>query len=384
MNRPFALLVLVTIVTEFACNLPTGAMPLALLADGSPHPAIVLALGAGTFANLLGSIPVGFLVDRIGRLVTIRIATIAMAASTLGMALTHGVVWGGIFMALRGISLTSYVTAEFAYTAEIVPPARAVSAISFFGLVANTMFAISPSVGVWLWNHGVGREQFLFATAASLVGAAALWFLPSRHDVSTGARSRTILMRSAWLPTMSFLIASSIVSGVNVSLAVLTFTHRGLANGALIFAAMALTTAAVRYPAGRLVDRYGARPMAIPVALATIAGCLLAANAYQPLQVIVAGACSGIAWGMIVPVGIGLFFERSGKRTRGAAMGAYNFSFSLGGALGTGIASIFVAIGWGYPGAMLLAAVTPILTAPLLFLPRKKKRSTGMVPQAGA
>lgn len=352
-------------------------MPLALLADRAPHPAIVLALGAGTFANLLGSIPVGFLVDRIGRLVTIRIAALAMAASTLGMALSHGVIWGGLFMALRGIALTSYVTAEFAYASEIVPPERAVSAISFFGLVANTMFAISPSVGVWLWNHGVGREQFAAATIATLAAAALLWFLPSRHDIPTGARSRTILMRGAWVPTMSFLIACSIVSGVNLSAAVLTFTHRGLINGALIFGAMALTTAAVRYPAGRLVDRYGARPMAIPVAIATIAGCLVAAQAFHPLQVILAGALCGIAWGMIVPVGIGLFFERSGKRTRGAAMGAYNFSFSLGGALGTGVASLFVHFGWGYAGAMTLAAATPLIATPLLFLPRRAKRIQG-------
>jgi len=360
-------------------------MPLALLHDGSSEPAIVLAMGGGTFANLLGSIPVGFLVDRVGRLVTIRIAAAGMTVSMLGMGLTHGVIWGAIFMALRGISLTSYVTAEFAYTAEIVPPERAVSAISFFGLVANTMFAIAPPVGVWLWQHGVGREQFLAGTIVSLIGAGALWFLPARHDVRGGDRSRTILMRSAWLPTIAFLVAISTLSGVNITLAVLTFTQRGIVNGALIFTAMALVTAAVRYPAGRLVDRYGARPMAIPVAGAAVVGCLLAAHAFHPLQVIVAGAFCGAAWGAVVPVGIGLFFERSGRRTRGAAMGAYNFSFSLGGVIGALVASLFVHIGWGYAGAMTLAAAAAALATPWLFLPRgRRARPTGMTPPAQA
>ncbi|MDQ2992866.1 MAG: hypothetical protein M3R30_08630, partial [Candidatus Eremiobacteraeota bacterium] len=69
-NRPYAVLLGATIVLEFACNLPTGSMPLALLADGAVESSIVLAMGAGMFANLLGSLPVGVLVDRIGRLVT--------------------------------------------------------------------------------------------------------------------------------------------------------------------------------------------------------------------------------------------------------------------------------------------------------------------------
>jgi len=371
-NKPYAVLLAATIVLEFACNLPTGSMPLALHDDGTVDSAIALAMGAGMFANLFGSLPVGVLVDRIGRLVTIRASALLMAVATFGMALTHGPWWGGLFMALRGLSLMSYVTAEFAYTTEIVPAARAVSYVSFLGLIANVMFAFAPAAGVWLWLHDVQRDQYFIGTGLALAGTAALWLLPARHDVKTASPSRTILMRSLWLPTIAFLVASAVQSGVNFSIAVLTFYQRGIGNAATIFMAMALATAAVRYPAGRIADKYGPRSMLIPIVIAQIAGCLLAAYATTTWEVILAGTALGVAWGAIVPVGVALFFEQSGRRTRGAAMGAYNLSFSLGSALGAGLAAAFVHFGFGYGGAMLVCTALPILTLPFVLTARRR------------
>jgi MFS family permease len=159
-RRPLYLLLFSTLVTEFACNLPTGALPLALLHDGASHSEVAFAMGGGMFAQLLGSVPVGALVDRIGRLKTIRASVILMALSSFGMAFLHGPVWGGVLMALRGFSMMSYVTAEFAYVAEIVPPNRSISAVSTLGMIANFVFAFAPAIAVTLWHHGVAREQF--------------------------------------------------------------------------------------------------------------------------------------------------------------------------------------------------------------------------------
>jgi len=371
-NKPYAILLAATVALEFACNLSTGSMPLALLADGAVESSIVLAMGAGMFANLFGSIPIGVLVDRIGRLVTVRASAALMVVATLGMALTHGAVWGGVFMATRGLSLMSYVTAEFAYTAEIVPPERTVRAVSFLGLIANVMFAAAPAVGVWLWQHGIQREQYFIGTILAVLATASLWLLPSRHDVKSASPSRTIVMRSLWIPTIVFLVAAAIQSGVNFSLAVLTFHQRGIVNAALIFTAMALATAAIRYPAGRIADKRGPRSMLIPIVVSQSIGCALAAYAGNVVEVIAAGIFLGVAWGAVVPVGIALFFEQSGRRTRGAAMGAYNLSFSLGNALGAIVAALFVHFGFGYYGAMLLCTVLPIAAVPFVLVKRTR------------
>ncbi|HEY8313056.1 MAG TPA: MFS transporter, partial [Candidatus Baltobacteraceae bacterium] len=256
---------------------------------------------------------------------------------------------------------------------EIVPPERAVSAVSTLGMLANFAFAFAPAIAVLLWHQGVGREQFLYGAILTVAGGAALWFLPSRHDVRNEKRSRKILMRSVWMPAMLFLIAAAMQSGVNGSLAVLTFTHRGIANGALIFTSMAFCTFALRYPAGRFVDRYGPRLMAIPVVFAQIFGCILAARAFTPLAVLAAGALLGIAWSAVVPVGVGLFFEQSSRRTRGVAMGAYNLSFAIGTSTGAILAAALVKLGFDYGTAISICAIAPAMAVPWMFLLKRKQ-----------
>lgn len=384
-QRPFYFLLFSTLLSEFACNLPTGALPLALLHDGATQSEVAFAMGGGLFAQLFGSVPVGAVVDRIGRLKTIRASVVLMALSTLGMAFLQGPVWGGVLMGLRGFSMMSYVTAEFAYVAEIVPRGRSISAVSTLGMIANLVFAFAPAAGVWLWNAGIGREQFAYGAALTLAGGCVLWFLPQKHDRRAKRRSRLILMRSAWLPALAFLSAAAMQSGVNTALAVVTFTQRGIVNGALIFTSMAIVTAALRYPAGRFVEKYGPRLMTIPVAAAQIAGCLLAAYAHTPASVLLAGALLGIAWSAVVPVGVGLFFEQSTPGTRGAAMGAYNLSFAIGTSAGALLAALLTRFGLSYAVAISSCALAPLVAVPFVFIRimrRERARAAGISDHA--
>jgi MFS family permease len=379
-RTPFSLLLVSTLVTEFACNLPTGALPLALLRDGASHSEVAFAMGGGMFAQLLGSVPVGAVVDRIGRLKTIRASVVLMALSIFGMAFLRGPVWGGVLMGLRGFGMMSYVTAEFAYVAEIVPAGRSVSAVSTLGMIANFVFAFAPAIAVWLWNGGLAREQFIYGGVLALAGGAALLFLPQQHDVRSRKRSRLILMRSAWLPAMAFLTAAAMQSGVNTALAVVTFTQRGIANGALIFTSMALVTFAFRYPAGRVVEKYGPRVVTLPIVLFQVAGCVVAATAYDPVRVLVAGALLGVAWAAVVPVGVALFFEQSSPRTRGVAMGTYNLSFAIGTSTGALLAALLTHFGYSYGIAIAACALAPIIAVPCLFtrMRRERRRDAGI------
>jgi MFS family permease len=209
----------------------------------------------------------------------------------------------------------------------------------------------------------VGRDQYWAGVGLAILGAVILARLP-REAGRRVRRSRRIFMRSAWLPAMTYLVACTLQGGVNGALAVLTFYERGITNGALLFTAMAGTTFGLRYLAGRLVEIYGPRKIAIPTAIMQCIGALLAARAHSPLEVIVAGLCLGTAWSAVVPVGVGLLFERSSKGTRGAAMGTYNFAFSIGATGGSLLAALAAGIGVGYAGAMIVCALASLLALP--------------------
>jgi MFS family permease len=365
----YAVLVASAFLIEVALNIPLGSLPLALVGEHVPAGAIALIVGAGPIAALAVSVPIGGLADRFGRLPTIRVAAALCALSIGALAYVHDPLLDGIIMALRGVAITAFVTAEFAYISAVVAPERAVSATATLGMVGNLSFATAPAAGFWLWQHGILREQYLWAAALALLGALILIRLPA-ETARRVHRSRKIFMRSAWLPAIAFLVACSLGGGVNGALAIVTFHQRGIANGALLFTAMASTTFVLRFFAGRLVDRFGPRKIAVPTAIVQCAGALLAAHARTPAEVIVAGLLGGVAWSAVVPVGIGLLFERSSKGTRGAAMGSYNLAFSIGMTGGALVAAAAAAWGPGYPLAMSLCAAAAIVTLPLLFLAR--------------
>ena len=180
-------------------------------------------------------------------------------------------------------------------------------------------------------------------------------------------------MRKAWLPAIAFSSAGAMQAGVNGALAVLAFHDRGIANGALLFSASAFTTVVFRYAAGRAVERFGPRAIAVPTAVVQAIGCLVAAHAMTMPMVIAAGICLGIGWACIVPVVLGLFFEESVPEERGAAMGAFHFAFGLGAALGSAVATVSTCLGHGYGTAMMTCAVVPAVSL-ILVLPSRRRR----------
>ena len=376
---PYVLLLIATLLIDFAGNLPVGALPLALQRDGVSTGAIATAVGAGLVVPIFGSVPVGAMVDRIGRLPSIRIAVVLVMISLFGMAWLHGAVWAAVLLGLRSFAFMTYMTAEFAYVTHIVRRDRAVSAASTLGMIGNLSFAVAPAATVYLWMHGAGRGQFVWGTALAAAGGLVLLLLPAKHDMKT-RRSRHIFMRSAWLPAMGFVVAATLQSGVNSALAVITFHERGIVNGALIFTAMAFTTFALRYPSSKFVERYGARIVAIPVALLQMTGCVLASQAHSVITVVVAGLFLGMAWSAMVPVAIVLFFERSSPRSRGIAMGAYNLAFSIGAAAGALLAALTSALGYGYAWAIVLCALGPAIAVPFVFTGRPPQRALSKAP----
>jgi MFS family permease len=360
----YAVLIVSALFFELALNLPVGTMPLALTAEGASRSAVAIAMGFGMFAALLVSLPVGALVDRLGRLFMIRAAALLGVASMLGLAFAHGPVWGCVLLGLRSVAVVTYMTAEFAYASELASSSRAVSDVATLGMIGNLCFGVGPALSVFLWQHGIGREQYLYGTVLAGAGAACLIALPKRYDQRRAHRERGIVLRKLWLPACGFALACTLQGGVNGSLAVLTFHERGIVNGAAIFSASALVSFLLRYPSGRLVDRFGPRAIAVPTVVLQAAGCLLAASAHSLWAVVVAGVFLGSAWAAVVPVALGLLFEHSSNETRGAAMGAYNLAFSGGAACGALLGTAATLAGGGYAFAILACAFAPVVVLP--------------------
>lgn len=366
----YAVLVVSALFFELALNLPVGTMPLALTAEGASRTAVAIAMGCGMFSALLVSLPLGTLVDRLGRLPVIRAAALLGVASMLGLAAAHGPLLGGLLLGVRSIAVVAYMTAEFAYASELASEARAVSDVATLGMIGNLTFAVGPALSVFLWQHGIAREQYFYAAGLAALGALCLLALPKRYDERRAPRNRGLLLERLWLPACGFALACTLQGGVNGALAVLTFHERGIVNGAALFSASAIVAFVLRYPSGRCVDRFGPRAVAIPTVILQAIGCVLAASAHSLAAVIVAGVFLGSAWAAVVPVSLGLLFEYSSTETRGAAMGAYNLAFTGGAACGALLGTFATLAGGGYAFAIVACALAPLAVLPYVLRSR--------------
>src|ERR1700694_3908599 len=185
----YAILVVSTLLLDFTINLPTGSLPLALHDDGVSAFGISVVVGFGLAAALGGSVPIGVLVDRYGRLPIIRLAGGFAVLALFLLAFVHGEIPTGLVMALRSLAIVAYTTAEFAYASSLVAPERSASAVGTLGMIGNISFATSPALSVWLWQHGHTRDQYLWSTIIGVIGVAVLFALPNTHELAKQRRS---------------------------------------------------------------------------------------------------------------------------------------------------------------------------------------------------
>jgi hypothetical protein len=89
----YALLLLTALCLELTLNLPVGSLPLALEHDGATREQIAMSMGAGMFTFLIVSIPIGALVDRIGRIATMRLGVALAFITMIALYFTHGSLW---------------------------------------------------------------------------------------------------------------------------------------------------------------------------------------------------------------------------------------------------------------------------------------------------
>jgi MFS family permease len=378
----FFVLVIAAFCVETSMSLPMGSLPLVLGQEGVSHHHIALVMGAGMFAMVIAAIPLGALVDRIGRVVTMRISSIGalLALAVLGFA--HGSIMAALMMSVRSLALVAYMTAQSAYVSGLVRKERQVSAVATMGIVGSLAFATAPAIAVWLWQHGCAREQYLWGTLIIGLGGLMTWFLPKEEPLSETADGQRVFFIKAWLPALIFGIFGSLQSGVNVSLAVLAFHERGIANGAALFSAAAITTVVFRYPCGRLVESIPPRWVACLIAIIQGAGCILAADAQTLPAVITAGIIFGIAWAAFIPTVLAFLFEESTDSQRGAVMGVFNFALGSGMTLGASLASYTSAHGGGYEEASLLCAMATSLALPFLLFKINIKKGLPLKKQA--
>jgi MFS family permease len=230
--------------------------------------------------------------------------------------------------------------------------------VGLFGISGLITIALSPALG----------EQFIqvsgfppFFLAAAAAAAAALFVSLALHDPHSADKASAEPSLSSLIPSMRIMppIVLSFVFGV-ASGTVFVFlpTHAmqvGLSRIGAFYMAYSAAAIGIRLTCGRLSDRWGRLRVILPALLLTALGSLGLVWLATPVGLLVVGALTGMAHGLLFPALSAYVIDLSGSEERAQALGAFSTAILLGSGLASFVFGV-MAERLGYPSIFLAAA----------------------------
>ncbi len=334
-----------------------------------------LFLGFLTFASAWSAPFTGALADRIGRRLTLVMASLGLAAFSasyaiidnyrvlLALVLIHGIVW------------SSLLSASAAYMTGVLPASRRAEGIAYWGLSSVIAMAIAPSVGFWMYNH----SWAWLCAGTTLLNLFMAWIAWKLHD-DVAPREAGAAMephgRRAWIERRVLLLSLPLFLysygyGAISSFSAVYADQIGVAPKTIYLTTLALVTLVTRPILGRLGDELGYRRLFLPCLVMMTLGLAVLPVAVTGVHLMISASLFAVGFGSAYPVFAAYVMQDVGETRRGAAFGAILAAFDTG--IGTGS----TLTGWlsgrvGFPPAFALAAMLAALALPAFLMLDKR------------
>jgi MFS family permease len=324
-----------------------------------------LLLGAYGAGSLVGGIPGGLLVGRIGPKRGVLAGLAVLSLASLGFALSGSAFALGLSRFVQGVSSATTWAGALAWVAVSVPRERRGQALgTVFGL-AVLGFVMGPMFGGFADLVGIRGSFVTIALVAAGLVAALAGVRPAPHEApSPGAIARALRDRAfvggLWLNTLP-----AMFFGVLDVLVPLRFDDAGYGAVAIagVFVVAGLVEVAVNPIVGRISDRHG---RLYPVRIALIASIAVAAAiafASEPAVIALLVVAASVSFGGFYTPGMALVADRSERAglPQGIGFGVTNTAWAVGALAGPAIGGA-LAQALGDPVPYLCCAALCVLT----------------------
>ncbi len=309
---------------------------------------LVLALmGLG---QILGDVPAGALAARLGdRKAMLVAAGLAVLTLTGCLTATHAWLLAGCVTA-TGMTNSVFNLARQSYLTEAIPVRLRSRALSTLGGTARIGAFFGPFIGATVLRGGVpAREAYAVAVIAAVAAGLVVLFVPdvAHHERPThsGAMSfRAVLADRrrlfATLGTAALMVSA--VRATRQTVLPLWADHIGLdaATTSVVFGIAGAVDMLLFYPSGKVMDRYGRLPVAIPSMVILGAGemALPLTHGVLALSVVamVMGLGNGIGSGMLMTLGA----DVAPPQARSQFLGIWRLCADSGNAAGPFVVSV--------------------------------------------
>ena len=300
-----------------------------------------LLLGAYGAGSLVGGIPGGLLVGRIGPKRGVLAGLTVLAIASLAFALSSSPVALGLSRFVQGASSATTWAGALAWVAVDVPRERRGQALgTVFGL-AVLGFVVGPMFGGFADIVGISWSFVVVACVALALVAALLPVRPAATEAANpGAIARALRDRAfvggLWLNTLPALFF-----GVLDVLVPLRFDDEGYGAVAIaaVFVVPGLVEVVVNPVIGKISDRHG---RLYPVRIALIASIAVAsaiAFASAPAVIALLVVAASVSFGGFYTPGMALVADRSERAglPQGIGFGVTNTAWAAGALVGPAV-----------------------------------------------
>ncbi len=293
-----------------------------------------LLLGAYGAGSLVGGIPGGLLVGRIGPKRGVLAGLAVLAIASLAFALSGGPVALGLSRFVQGISSATTWAGALAWVAVDVPRARRGQALgTVFGL-AVLGFVVGPMFGGLADVVGIRGSFVAVALVAVALAVALVPVRPSPAEAPNPGAIRRALRDRAFVGGLWLNTLPALFFGVLDVLVPLRFDEEGYGAIAIaaVFVVAGLVEVGVNPVIGRISDRHG---RLYPVRIALIASIAVAsaiAFATEPAVIAVLVVAASVSFGGFYTPGMALVSDRSERAglPQGIGFGVTNTAWAAG------------------------------------------------------
>jgi MFS family permease len=376
---------LTSLFMDISSELIHGLLPLFLVVNlGASAAVLGLVEGVAEATAQITRVFSGWLSDRLGKRKALAVAGYGLAAVTkplFPLANSVGLVLVARFLDRIGKGIRA--APRDALIADITPADKRGAAFGLRQSLDTVGATIGPAMAIglmYLFNDDI-RAVLWFAVIPAAIAVGILVFgvseparPPGQAPIPIRAKEIALLSRSYWL----VVVAGAVFTLARFSEAFLIIRAHdgGLATAwtPAVIAVMSLVFAASAYPAGRLQDRIGARPLLLIGLLVLIAADLFLAFGQTLLGTFLGIALWGLHMGLTQGVLAALVAASAPLRLRGTAFGLFGLVIGLFALIASALAGLlWSAIG---PAATFAAGAGFAAAACLAFLLLPEERAT--------
>jgi len=372
-NRDFILITLVCGISTYPNSILQSLLSVYILDLGGDNAMTGMMLTGHTILMTITYIIIAPLIDRIGRKKLLVLGSGLFFLNTLLFCFTSDLMTVVVLRMLCGITTGIFFPIPAVYVADVSHEEDLVDAVGIFGAAACVAFAITPAIGLALYNRF--GATVMFASAAVLGGVTFVISLFTKEHYQRPAQKEPAKKSSrvpgeagmgvgaallcAMLPLLTNLTINIGNSPINTFLTPCGLS-RGLSQISLFFLVNQGVCVVTRLSVGVLSQRMGEKRCIFAGILLTAVGIGIIAMAHNMLLMLIAAALVGVGYTVVTQLLQAECFICVPGEYRGLTGTAYMLTANCGTGLGSSIWG-FVSNGLGYMVTYALAAGTSLV-----------------------